>query len=57
MAVEKKLIIYSVYIDFIQSTSSNHWIKINFDSMKFEFKTVVQNFKFFTCVYNNQKML
>jgi hypothetical protein len=24
--------LYYVYIDFIQSSSSNHWIKINFDS-------------------------
>jgi hypothetical protein len=30
--VDKKLhIIYVVYIDFIQSSSSNHWIKINLD--------------------------
>jgi len=30
--VDKKLhIIYVVYIDFIQSSSSNHWIEINLD--------------------------
>ncbi len=32
MVVEKLYIIYFVYIDFIQSSLSNHWIKINFDS-------------------------
>jgi hypothetical protein len=32
LMVDKKLqIIYVVYIDFIQSSSSNHWIKIKFD--------------------------
>jgi len=36
MAVEKLQVIYYVYIDFIQSSSSNHWIKMNF-----EFKNVV----------------
>jgi hypothetical protein len=30
MAIE--YIIYSMYIDFIQSFLSNYWIKINFDS-------------------------
>jgi len=31
MAVEKMYIIYIMHIDFIQSSSSNHWIKFNFD--------------------------
>ncbi len=32
MAIEKMYIIYIMHIDFIQSSSSNHWIKLNFDS-------------------------
>jgi hypothetical protein len=30
--VEKMYIIYFMHIDFIQSSSFNHWIKLNFDS-------------------------
>jgi hypothetical protein len=37
---------------FIQSSSFNCWIKINF-----EFKNVImQILKFFICVYDNQRM-
>jgi hypothetical protein len=32
MAIEKMYVIYFMYIDFIQLSSSNHWIKLNFDS-------------------------
>jgi hypothetical protein len=32
MVVEKLYVIYCMYIDFFQSSSSNCWIKINFDS-------------------------
>jgi len=32
MAIEKMYVIYFMHIDFIQSSSSNHWIKLNFDS-------------------------
>jgi hypothetical protein len=32
MTIENLWIIYSMYIDFIQSFLFNHWIKINFDS-------------------------
>jgi hypothetical protein len=46
MAIEKLQAIYSMYINFIQSSSSNYWIKMNF-----EFQNVVlQNFKFFVYV-------
>jgi len=31
MADKKLHIIYVVYIDFIQSSSFNHWIEINLD--------------------------
>jgi hypothetical protein len=31
MANKKLYIIYVVYIDFIQSSSSNRWMEINFD--------------------------
>jgi hypothetical protein len=31
MANKKLHIIYVVYIDFIRSSSSNHWIEINLD--------------------------
>jgi hypothetical protein len=31
MANKKLHIIYGVYINFIQSSSSNHWIEINLD--------------------------
>jgi hypothetical protein len=41
-----------MYINFIQSSLSNRWIKINFDSKwTFEFQNViVQILKFFACV-------
>jgi hypothetical protein len=41
-----------MYIDFIQSSSFNLWIKINFDSkFNFEFQNVVvQILKFFAYV-------
>jgi hypothetical protein len=32
MAVEKIWVIYCIYINLMQSSSTNHWIKINFDS-------------------------
>jgi hypothetical protein len=32
MAIEKMYVIYFTHIDFIQSFSFNHWIKLNFDS-------------------------
>jgi hypothetical protein len=32
MAIENMYIIYFMHIDFIQLSSSNHWIKLNFDS-------------------------
>ncbi len=32
MTVLKMKVVYYVYIDFIQSSSSNYWIKIDFDS-------------------------
>jgi hypothetical protein len=32
MAIEKMYIIYFMHNDFIQLFSSNHWIKLNFDS-------------------------
>jgi hypothetical protein len=32
MVIEKMYIIYFMHIDFIQSSSSNHWIKFNFES-------------------------
>jgi len=31
MVVEKLYVMYSMYIDFIQSSSSNRWIEMNFD--------------------------
>jgi hypothetical protein len=44
--------IFYVHQDFIQSFSSSHWIKMNF-----EFQNVVmQIFKFFVFVYDNQRM-
>jgi hypothetical protein len=46
MATKNLSIIYFVYNNFIQSSSYNHWIKMNF-----EFKNViVQILKFLTCV-------
>ncbi len=32
MAIKKMYVIYFMHIDFIQFSSSNHWIKLNFDS-------------------------
>jgi hypothetical protein len=32
MAIEKLEVIYYMYINFIQFSSTNRWIKINFDS-------------------------
>jgi ABC-type bacteriocin/lantibiotic exporter with double-glycine peptidase domain len=48
MAIE--IVIYYVYIDLIQSSSFNRWIKINLTQMNFEFKNVVQILKVFTYV-------
>jgi len=31
MAIEKMYIIYFMHIDFIQFSSFNHWIKLNFN--------------------------
>jgi hypothetical protein len=43
MTIKKKGVIYSIYIDFIQSFSSNCWIK-----MSFGFQNVVMHIlKFF----------
>jgi hypothetical protein len=57
MVVEKLFVINLVYIDFIQSSSFNCWIKINFDSKwtlnpKF---CCCANFKFFLLVFRLAK--
>jgi hypothetical protein len=41
----KIIIIYCMYIDFIQSFSSNHWININFDSKW------TSNSKMLSCIF------
>jgi hypothetical protein len=43
----KKYVIYFMHIDFIQSSSSNHWIKLSF-----EFQNVVMHILkiFFLCL-------
>jgi len=46
-------VIYFMHIDFIQFSSYNHWIKLNFDSkMSFEFQNVVFHILkfFFLCL-------
>jgi hypothetical protein len=46
MAVERLQFIHCMYINFIQSFSSNHWIKINFDS-KWTLKLKILSCKYF----------
>jgi hypothetical protein len=43
MVIEKMYVIYFMHIDFIQSFSSNHWIKLNFESQN----VVIHILKFF----------
>jgi len=51
--IEKMYVIYFMHIDFIQSFSSNHWIKLSF-----EFQNVVMHILkfFFSYVWGFQKM-
>jgi phosphatidylserine synthase len=48
VVVEKMYITYFMHIDFIQSFSYNHWIKLNFDSKwALSFKMLPHILKFF----------
>ncbi len=45
VAIEKMYIIYFMHIDLIQSSSSNHWTKFNFDSKW------ALNYKILSCTF------
>jgi hypothetical protein len=56
MTIYKTKVIYYVYIDLIQSSSSNHWIKIDFDSKwTLNLKKFSWEFKFFLLVFRIAK--
>jgi len=50
MAIENLKIIYYMYINFIQSFSSNYWIKINFD-LKWTLSSKMLSCKFLSFLF------